>query len=40
MNNMWALDFANTISWYLNFVLAGSIIIATLLLRYLSRKRA
>ena len=40
MNNVWALDLANTIAWYANFTLAGSIVIATLLLRYLSRKRA
>ena len=40
MNNLWAVDLANTISWYLNFALAGSIVIATLLLRFLSRKRA
>lgn len=40
MNNLWALDLANTIAWYLNFLLAGSIVVATLLLRFLSRKRA
>jgi hypothetical protein len=40
MNNMWAIDFANTVAWYANFVLAGSIVIATLLFRFLSRKPA
>ena len=40
MNNLWALDLANTVCWYANFTLAGSIVVATLLLRFLSRKRA
>jgi sugar phosphate permease len=38
MDSVW-IDFANTVAWYATFVLAGAVVVITLMFRLLARDR-